>query len=376
MRKDDIFKELDDVDIDRIAQEFPVLTHDEKERIYSMSESKYETVNSTDKDYNDIDEIVVSGVEQYKRPSWYKYVSAAAAVVLVIGGISGSMLIMKHGKPLHKDNIDLSTDTTGEKTTLQTSSDEKNDVFIEPATKVSAVTSAAETEITEITTVEAITEIQTAPEEEYETIALELTDKFADLVNKLNRNVQYDPYDILEFYITTSADYLRDHSKTYYSRVTEPGFESPVNYQDAFKEICTEELFESLYNNAESESNSDLPDHEVDIELSKTFKADLSRYYTDDHVELYLDYGINTADFIIYRGGLYVCTDSLPPDWKTYIDQPSVLDKSENSFRSVRNALFSPVCKESASQEGEPLTFTFIKEGNSWKISSISKGRN
>lgn len=376
MRKDDFFKELDDMDIDRIAQDFPVLTHEEKERIYAMSEREYERENGTDKDFSDMNEIVVSGVEQYKRPSWYRYVSAAAAVVLVVGGISGSILLMKNGPKLHQDNIVLSTSTTGDKTTLLTSSDEKNEVFTEPVTKISSITSAEATEITEITTDETTAEAQTEPEEEYEAIALELTDKFADLVNKLNRNVQYDPYDILEFYITTSDVYLHDRSKSYYSRVTEPGFEFPVNYKDAFKEICTEELFESLNNESETESKSETSDHEVDINLSKTFKADLSRYYTDDHVELYLDYGINTADFIIYRGGLYVCTDSLPDEWKTYSDQPSVTDKSEGSFKSVRNTLFSPVCMDSDSQKGEPLTFSFVKEGDNWKISSITKGLN
>ena len=376
MRNDDLFKDLDDMDIYRIAQEFPVLTNDEKERIYAMSEIKYEKENSTDKDCSDIDEIVVSGVEHYKRPSWYKYVSAAAAVVLVIGGISGSMLLMKHVKTIHQDNIDLSTAATGEKTTLQTYCDVVYEVFTEPATEVSAVISESATETTEITTVETTSEAQTEPEEEYEAVALELTDKFADLVNKLNRNVQYDPYDSIDFRITKSDDYLNERSRTYYSRITEPGFDSSSYFTDAFKEICTEELFERFYNNAGFEEKSDPSDHEINIELSKAFKADLSRYYTDDHLELYMDYGFNTADFIIYRGGLYVCTDSLPSDWKTYSDQPSVLDKAEGSFRSVRNALFSPVCNDSASQKGEPLTFTFVKEGDSWKISSIAKGQN
>ena len=41
MTKNDLFKELDDMDIEDIAQDFPVLTDEEKERIYSMSERKY-----------------------------------------------------------------------------------------------------------------------------------------------------------------------------------------------------------------------------------------------------------------------------------------------------------------------------------------------
>ena len=375
MRKDDLFKELDDMDIDSIAQEFPVLTADEKERIYAMSERKYNIGNNTDKDYSDTDETVVSGVEQYKRPSWYKYTSAAAALVLAIGGISGSMLLLKHGKGLHPNNNDLSTATTGEKTTSENSSAEKTDVSTGPATTGSVTTLASATEATEITTAETTTEAQTVPEE-YEAIAHDLSDRFADLANKLDRNVQYDPNDTLEFYISGSDNYVPDLPMSYYSRVTEPGFESRVNYLDAFKEICTEELFERLYKNGGAESKPDNSDHVIDIDLANIFKADLSRYYTRDHVELYLDYGIKSADFIIYRGGLYVCTDSLPGNWRTYSDQPSVLDMSENSFKAVRNALFSPVCKDPTSQTGEPLTFSFVKEGESWKISDITEGGN
>lgn len=371
MRKDDLFKGLDDMDIDMIAQEFPVLTDDEKEKIFAMSERKYSLGDNTDNDYSDTDDVVVSGVEQYKRPSWYKYASAAAALVIAIGGISGSVLLMKRGKTIQPNNKDLSTGTTEEKTTFQTSSDERTEAPTE-TTIVSAVISETTAEVTEQTTVETTTEAQTEPEEEFEAIALDLTDKFADLVNKLNRNVQYDPYDTLDFYILGSDYYSRNPSKTYYYRVTEPDFDSPDNYIDAFKEICTEELFERLYSDDEAENKTDQSDRAIDISLSKTFKADLSRYYNGDHVELFLDYGISSADFISYRGSLYVRTDSLPSDWKTYSDQPSVTDKSEESFRSVRNTLFSPVCKDPTSQTGEALTFSFVKDGDSWKISDIS----
>ncbi len=85
MNKNDLFMKLDDMDIDRIAQDFPVLSDDEKERIFAMSERKYNIENNlnaaTD---NDIDEEAVSGVERYKRPAWYKYASAAAALVLML----------------------------------------------------------------------------------------------------------------------------------------------------------------------------------------------------------------------------------------------------------------------------------------------------
>lgn len=85
MRSDDLFSNIDDKTAGRLSEEYPVLKAEQKERLYAMSKRKY--------NINDIPEdntVEVSGVEKYRRPKWYKFASAAAAVLLA-GGIGGSM---------------------------------------------------------------------------------------------------------------------------------------------------------------------------------------------------------------------------------------------------------------------------------------------
>lgn len=40
MKKNDIFENTDDMTLEKMSQEFPVLTDEEKERIFAMSEKK------------------------------------------------------------------------------------------------------------------------------------------------------------------------------------------------------------------------------------------------------------------------------------------------------------------------------------------------
>lgn len=82
MKDYDLFPDLDDETIDRLAQEFPVLTDEEKERMFAMSERKYNFTDSINTDFNS--ETEVSGVEVYKRPKW-RTASIAASLALLIG---------------------------------------------------------------------------------------------------------------------------------------------------------------------------------------------------------------------------------------------------------------------------------------------------
>ena len=58
MKDNDLLFDLDDEAIEKLAQEFPVLTDEEKERIYAMSERKYN--NDTDMNTDEKFEIQVS----------------------------------------------------------------------------------------------------------------------------------------------------------------------------------------------------------------------------------------------------------------------------------------------------------------------------
>ena len=77
MRTDDVFNDIDSRTADRLAKEYPVLRDEQKERLYAMSKRKFDIKI----DNSSID---VSGVEKYRRPKWFKGVSAAAAALLAL----------------------------------------------------------------------------------------------------------------------------------------------------------------------------------------------------------------------------------------------------------------------------------------------------
>lgn len=52
MKDNDLLFDLDDEAIEKLAQEFPVLTDEEKERMYAMSERKYNITENTNTGFN------------------------------------------------------------------------------------------------------------------------------------------------------------------------------------------------------------------------------------------------------------------------------------------------------------------------------------
>ena len=77
---------------DRLEAEFPPRDEKEKEKIFSMSERKF---NIKTNGHNSFDEHTVSGVEVYKRPVWQRFIGIAAAFAVVAGGITGGAFAMK-----------------------------------------------------------------------------------------------------------------------------------------------------------------------------------------------------------------------------------------------------------------------------------------
>ena len=107
MRSDDIFS-ADSKIADRLSKEYPVLDDERKERLYTMSKRKYNINDIIEKDA-----VEVSGVEKYRRPAWYKGVSIAAAAVLLIGGIGGSMyFISRNGSAPAAEVEEIVPETT------------------------------------------------------------------------------------------------------------------------------------------------------------------------------------------------------------------------------------------------------------------------
>lgn len=353
MKDHELFKETDDMTIDKISQEFPVLTKEEKERIFAMSEKKYDS--STEKNTNNTefsDETEVSGVERYKRPIWYKYMSIAAAVVLMAGGISGSLMLMNRGSKLTpavdtETTVPTETDTTE---TIETTSTE---------------------ELTEAAT-EATSEEYAVADGNYDDIALELTDRFAELTNKLNAEIQYDPDDVIYFDIDdpNSADGM-----SYFARVTDPDFRSPDDFYNAFREICTEDFYNRLENNGGFDSDPDAFNYGVGVDPSEYFWLDFSDYNIGDKVDM-AEFGYHTEDYLMFKDSLYVRTDYMPYTFETYSDMPAVTEKGGDSFKAVRCALFRPACNADSSKIGNPITFCFVNEDGIWKINNIIEGAN
>ena len=353
MKDRELFKETDDMTIDKISQEFPVLTKEEKERIFAMSEKKYDsgserTINTAEFS----DEAEVTGVERYKRPIWYKYMSIAAAVVLMVGGISGSLMLMNRGSritPAADPETTVPTETETTETTETTSTEEPTEAAMEAATAAFAVTDGS-----------------------YEEIAQQLTDRFAELTNKLNAEIQYDPDDVIYFDIDDpqSADGM-----SYFARVIDPAFQSPEDFYNAFREICTDEFYDRLEENGGFDSDPNAFNLGVSVVPSAYFWLDFSDYNIGDTVDM-AEFDYHTEDYLMYKGSLYVRTDYMPYTFETYSDLPELTEEGYDSLRAVRSALFLPACNAEPSKVGNPLTFCIVKDGDCWKINDIIEGAN
>lgn len=112
MRFDDLFNDIDNNMADRLSKEYPVLKDEKRERLYAMSKRKY---NINEMHENNAAE--VSGVEKYRRPKWYKGASIAAAAVLLVAGIGGSMAFISRNGHTPAAEVETVTETATEVTT-------------------------------------------------------------------------------------------------------------------------------------------------------------------------------------------------------------------------------------------------------------------
>ncbi len=105
----DILENADDSEIKRIA-EFNSVPDSAKERMFDISRKIYNEKTNTNARSNGIE---VSGVEQYRKTVWQKFVAAAAALVLTAGAVSGGAWLIRNRKNVH-------TISTENETTLPT----------------------------------------------------------------------------------------------------------------------------------------------------------------------------------------------------------------------------------------------------------------
>ena len=97
----DVLENTDDTVKERLAEEFPPQDTDEKERVFRMSERKYNIKKNNGADNNFVGEDTVKGVEIYKRPKWkiFASIAACAAIVAGIGGGGYMLKNMNKSKP-------------------------------------------------------------------------------------------------------------------------------------------------------------------------------------------------------------------------------------------------------------------------------------
>lgn len=105
----DILEKADDSITGRIAQELPPRDEKETERIFMMSEKKYNARISGSADFEP--EQTVSGVEHYRQPRWLRVAAAAAACLGLISAAVGGAYMLRGMKDTGKQ---LSTGQTEE----------------------------------------------------------------------------------------------------------------------------------------------------------------------------------------------------------------------------------------------------------------------
>ncbi|MBQ8297741.1 MAG: hypothetical protein IJX77_08170 [Ruminococcus sp.] len=158
MKKYNLEKELkqltcpDEDTAERISEAVPVLDDAAKERILNLCERKMnmkkDNINLTN------DENYVDGVEPYNRPKWFKYASAAAACLILAGGIVGIYYAtkgpdnsdIKPDNPIHlatvtEDDTDKSSESEPKLPTAPVST-----LYTEPESTVPTVPPVAEPE--------------------------------------------------------------------------------------------------------------------------------------------------------------------------------------------------------------------------------------
>ena len=95
----DMIFSSNDSDIEKISARYKAVDDKRKERIYEISRRKYNILKAGENESTD-DGFIVSaeGVERYSRPQWYRYISAAAAAVVLFGGVCGGVLLSRSSK--------------------------------------------------------------------------------------------------------------------------------------------------------------------------------------------------------------------------------------------------------------------------------------
>ena len=367
MKLEDIFSNADEKSAERIAERYPVLSEDEKERLYIMSKRKYDDRSIPNTEFKD----GVSGVEHYSRPKWHKAVSIAAAAVLVVGGLGGAFGVMSRNGNMA--GTDMSEEVSEE-----------------------AETTEAETE--------EVTEAEEVPADiDYEAIALDLTDRYLECENHLKyQGLSCDTNDSVTFYTFSTVDpeWSANYGgeRTFY-KVTDERF---TCCQDIYDDMC-QMLSEAVTESSSFEDGIDLYSRAT---LKSWLGGDVSQFENGSNVDLRptedswdeAAYAVNNASYIDYNGSLYVrdymVDESKYPVWfdkdgTTYKRFPArfsespiysetenikIYDETENSFKVSRYVLPAYIGYENA-KYGEEYIYSIENTDAGWRISGLEVGK-
>ncbi len=97
-------------DIERISEKYPAAGRKEKEKIYKISQQKYQQLKAMEESDEGFT-IEASGVERYRRPMLYRGISAVAAALVLVSGLAGGLLLAKNSRIPNVD-IDDSSNTS------------------------------------------------------------------------------------------------------------------------------------------------------------------------------------------------------------------------------------------------------------------------
>lgn len=86
--------EMDEKTVERISNNFPVLTDEEKDRIFSFIEKEFDEDSETVE--HEVFDDEVSGVERCFRPRWLEMLGTAAMIAIVVGSLGGGSYFMNH----------------------------------------------------------------------------------------------------------------------------------------------------------------------------------------------------------------------------------------------------------------------------------------
>lgn len=119
--KFDLLFSNEDDNIEYIAENYKAVSDEDKENIYNISKRKYNIMKSEEKETVTDDFIKeAEGVERYNRPAWHRWVSMSAASLILVGAISGGVLLAGSHKTRTVDDQHQSTEVSTQATTLDT----------------------------------------------------------------------------------------------------------------------------------------------------------------------------------------------------------------------------------------------------------------